>query len=89
MQTELTRGALEFDGFLKRNGISVARAATELGTKRTVLYYWIRGIQRPRPEARQQIERWTKQEVKADWWFTPGEIRAIADTKPFEQPPAS
>jgi hypothetical protein len=86
MQTELTRGALEFKAFLAQHGLSLARAASSLKTKRTVLYYWIRGVQRPRPEARQQIERLTKGAVPSDWWFTAEELRDIADTQPFEQP---
>lgn len=80
----MTPGALDFAAFLERNQIAVAKAAEELGATRTVLYYWLRGTQRPRPEAREQIQIWTGGEVKADSWFTESEKVSIGKTRPFE-----
>lgn len=78
----VTASAEALGVFLRERGISIQKAAKELKTTRTVFYYWLHGVQRPRPELREQIERWTGSVVKASGWFTIPEQEQIEATRP-------
>ena len=62
-------------------GISNAEAARQLGVTPVALHYWLRGIQRPRAEMREVIERWSGGAVQAADWLKESERARIDGTE--------
>lgn len=78
-----TPGRKKLAAFLEKRGLHQAEAARALGITRSVFGHWMAGTQRPRPELREVISRWTDGEVPADSWFTAEERKQIDAIAPF------
>ena len=68
--------------FLEAKGISPAEASRQIGVSRAAMSVWLHAAQRPRPEMRMRIAKWTRQAVPVEAWMTDEERQAVHDVRP-------
>lgn len=53
---------------IQARGLSLGKAAKEIGCSKTTLIFWLRGGQRPEYPRRRRISRWSRGDVPVRAW---------------------